>query len=167
MKKKKYLTRGYLLSKVMDLCMEINTLKSTENKPQAFFEYSPHVSMLLVSVYEHGWRKGIKYDGYTYQEIAYKYGISRQCAQQSLSDVVKRDCKKIKVIYAGLYRFMKANGLTAKSMAEKIGITDMVFSRKSHGKSQFTLREIKKILLITGMTFEECFSESEESENEK
>lgn len=62
MKKKKYLTRGYLLSKVMDLCMEINTLKSTENKPQAFFEYSPHVSMLLVRVYEHGWRKGIKYD---------------------------------------------------------------------------------------------------------
>lgn len=109
----------------------------------------------------------MRIDGYTHQEIADKYGVSRQCVQQSLSDVVKRDCKKTRVIYAGLCRFMRVNGLTAKSMAEKIGITDMVFSRKSHGKNQFTLSEIKKILLITGMTFEECFAESEESENEK
>lgn len=62
MKKKKYVTREYLLQRLIALCMEISTLEKTEGKPQVFFNYAPHVQWLSIEVYSHGWEKGVSGD---------------------------------------------------------------------------------------------------------
>lgn len=76
MKKKKYVTRKFLLQRVISLCMEINTMETTEGKPQVFFDYSPHVSALNLRVYEHGWKKDESPEGIWL--YANKYRFSRK-----------------------------------------------------------------------------------------
>lgn len=105
----------------------------------------------------------MRLDGYTYKQIADKYGVSKQCIQQALTQITNKEAKpNSKDKYCNLSRWMKTENQKRYAVAQIIGITPYSFSRKINGKSEFKLSEIKKILQFTGMTFEEAFREEKQ-----
>lgn len=110
----------------------------------------------------------MRLDGCTYQEIANKFGVTRQCIQQILSIPIA-DKGKVKAlsescIYDGLSKFIVRNSVGTSDIAEVIGRGITNTRQKIVGEGAFNVNEIYKILQYTGMTFEECFrlKESEE-----
>lgn len=108
---------------------------------------------------------GMHLDGCTYQEIADKFGVTKQYIQQSLPSASRRSKKynsKI-CIYAGLAQFIDEHNVTQRKLAEVINIkcpqgNATRFKKRITGETPFKINEIYKILEFTGMTFEECFA---------
>lgn len=111
----------------------------------------------------------MRLDGATYEEIAEKFGISKQRVNQIIHKEPKNRCIEKKCIYSGLADYFASNGLSARQFFEKIQFETSYtsFMRKLKGTSIFTLPEIKKILLYTHMSFEECFAMKEEVKESK
>lgn len=119
---------------------------------------------------------GMRLDGCTYQEIADKFGVTKQYIQQSLfpSDGRMSKIRNSEIcIYAGLAQFIDDHNVTQRKLAEVINTkcpqgNSTRLRRKITGETQFKINEIYKILKFTGMTFEECFAlkKSEVKENE-
>ncbi len=110
----------------------------------------------------------MRLDGCTYQEIANKYGISRQCVCQAIANFTRREgSARIRkspldrCIYPNLRQWMyenkitlvKLNGIIGKSLTN----TERT-SQKMRGESDFKISEIKAILKESGKTFEYMFS---------
>lgn len=118
----------------------------------------------------------MRLDGCTYQEIADKFGVTKQYIQQSLfpSDGRMSKIRNSEIcIYAGLAQFIDDHNVTQRKLAEVINTkcpqgNSTRLRRKITGETQFKINEIYKILKFTGMTFEECFAlkKSEVKENE-
>lgn len=105
----------------------------------------------------------MRIDGHTYQEIADKLGVTRQCIHQMLgadrrSKVALNDKG---FIYPNLMKWMIENGVPIYDLYKKMGYTSSDSSKvykRLRGDIRFTICDIRKILEITGMSFEECFS---------
>lgn len=112
----------------------------------------------------------MRLDGCTYQEIANKFGVTRQCIQQNIGAVgVTRDNRhqvlrlSENCIYTGLAKFIKENEVSSVVLADVIGVCRIAAYKRIVGERNFNISDIYKILNYTGMTFEECF-ELKESE---
>lgn len=109
----------------------------------------------------------MRLDGCTYQEIANKFGVTRQCIQQNIG--VTRDNRhqvlqlSENCIYTGLAKFIKENEVSSVVLADVIGVCRTAAHQRIVGERNFNISDIYKILNYTGMTFEECF-ELKESE---
>lgn len=109
----------------------------------------------------------MRLDGSTYQEIADKYGVTRQFVHQSLgAGKGLRPAKYDRVIYKGLRVWMSENEITVLKLHR------MLFSNTNSnntsptrdrltGKRQFQLSEIIFIINESGLTFEELFMQDE------
>ena len=103
----------------------------------------------------------MRVDGYTYQEIANKFGISRECVQQKLrreingNKSISKNC-----IYPGLVNWMRGKGFSAFELNKKAGICKNIqaFYNRLYGRTGWEMDEIKKILAFTGLTFDEAFA---------
>lgn len=73
----------------------------------------------------------------------------------------------VTVIYKGLYNFMKEHHHSYGSFSNNIGLLEPAFRKKALGENPFYINEIKKILALTKLSFEECFERmsNEEIEN--
>lgn len=106
----------------------------------------------------------MRVNGFTLQEIADKFGVSRQNISlflNGLSRNRKRSCRKC--IFPGLKAWMNQNNVSVTQFYESVGCWGSyptLFHRLA-GKYEFTLSEIKAVLAHTGMTFEEAFGEVE------
>ena len=102
----------------------------------------------------------MRLDGSTFQEIADEFGVSRQCIQQTLSDETTGHKKVAKCIYPGIEKWMRENYCTAYMLHKKMGLwgenTAPMYNRLN-GTTEFTLNDIKVLLDVTGMTFDEAF----------
>lgn len=107
--------------------------------------------------------------GFTLQQIADELGYSRQnvCQQLRKLGIERGSVKNIKtIIYKGLADWMIKNDMSINMLAMKIykkyyNTTCNNLIKKLRGERVITMQEIKKILEVTGMTFEECFEERE------
>lgn len=91
--------------------------------------------------------------GYTLSEIGEIYGVSRQYIHQILNAPRPKITTKS---LPGLRIWLKQHKMTQKQMAEKLGMCPMTFNRHLKEES-FTVDEIRKILEVTGETFETLF----------
>lgn len=103
----------------------------------------------------------MRMDGYTLQEVADYYGVTRQCVSQILHRVLSenKNAVRCKCIYPGLANWMLAQGVTAYKMSNELAQFNSVtsFYNRLIGKTEFTLSEIKALLKYTNSTFEELF----------
>ena len=108
----------------------------------------------------------MRLDGATYQEIADKYGVTRQNVEQILKirEPSKRHSKeKYKIcIYKGLREWLEKNNYKLNDLQNIISKTKQrqagnCLRMKLSGERDFRLSEINKIINLTGMTFEELF----------
>lgn len=102
----------------------------------------------------------MRLDGHMFQEIADEFGVSRQYIQQMLSDEAGGHKKVAQCIFPGIERWMRENNCTAYMLNKKMGLwlgRTSNFYMRLNGKIQFTLDEIKVLLDVTGMTFDEAF----------
>ena len=108
----------------------------------------------------------MRVDGFTLQEIADKYGVSEQCISHKLLSIAKRDNTRPKwfderVIYPNIAKYMINNRISRHALAKEIGLSNLqCLTRRLYGELDFSMSEIKKLLEITGQTFEYLFSEN-------
>ena len=108
----------------------------------------------------------MRIDGYTMQAIAEKKGISKQRVSRILCSICDMDTqpRRYKYLYGNILNWMLDNHVQLKTLAENIGVCTSTLGAKLQGKKDFNMSEIKKILKITGMTFEEAFKETKNEE---
>lgn len=115
----------------------------------------------------------MRIDGYTLQQIADKYGVSKQCVQQQLSIIAGNASPRPKgidekIIYPNLAKWMADNRIPKYKLSEMIGLKSKCTANirfKLLGERDFSITEIKKLLEITGQTFEYLFVEKEGEED--
>lgn len=110
----------------------------------------------------------MRLDGYTLQQIADEYGVTKQCIQQKLSSITKNHTirkglvRKIdeKIIYPNLAKWIFDNGYSVSSFAWSLGMSSPNnLLIKLHGERSINMAEIRKILEFTGQAFEYLFAE--------
>lgn len=112
----------------------------------------------------------MRLDGCTYQEIADRFGVTRQYIQQTIpSDpIVRRKTRQLEkvCIYEGLAEFIKDHQMSSTQIGEIIGVCRVSTYQRLTGERKFNISDIRKILDYTGMTFEECFKLKKSEVNE-
>ena len=105
----------------------------------------------------------MRLDGFTYQEIAEKYGVSRQYINQMLQNVIseKRNKALNKIVYPNIANWLKDNECSISEFVIRVGIKRSTLDYKLRGRNKFNSDEIKRILDVTGMKFEECLKMKE------
>lgn len=63
------------------------------------------------------------------------------------------------VVYPRLREALQTSGITPPELSKKIGVSPLCVWRWTTGKNEFSIRVIKAILVVTGLTFEEAFGE--------
>lgn len=109
----------------------------------------------------------LRENGLSYDEIGQKYGVSRQRIYQIVkvagADRIRKNNTNIeRIVYKGVYEFMKDNSnVSYASLSRAIGISNSsVFQRflqSTSDNGRPTIRQIKKLIEITGKSFEELF----------
>lgn len=108
----------------------------------------------------------MRLDGCTYQEIAERYGVTRQCVQQSISSFMgkERSVRKSsldKCIYPNIRKWMIDNDIAMVKLLKICGLSETntnVIKMKLCGEREFRISEIKGILKESSKTFEYMFS---------
>lgn len=105
--------------------------------------------------------------GYTLEAIGKEFGITRERVRQILRSVcsrstsIKRGCESM--IYPNIAKWLMGNDVSVGELSEMLDKSSnrsaVKLSHKLHGKHirGLAISEIRKILEITGLTFEEAF----------
>lgn len=118
----------------------------------------------------------MRLDGYTMQQIADEYGVTKQCIQQKISSITKNytprqgGVRKIdeKIIYPNLAKWIFDNGYSVGSFAKRLGMScSNNLLIKLHGERSINMAEIRRMLEFTGRTFEYLFAEKEDGSEPK
>lgn len=107
----------------------------------------------------------MRLEGCTYQEIAYKYGVTRQCVQQYIANFTgkERTVRKSSLdrcIYPNIRKWMLDNNISMTNVAKICGLSTKrtcIIGMKLRGERDFKISEIKSILKESGKTFEYMF----------
>lgn len=109
--------------------------------------------------------------GYTLQAISDALGVTKQRVAQYLTGTkygAGKHYRKLNSIYPNLANWMYEKNMCVANMVIEMGYTyntDVALRVRGilTGRLDIEMSEIKKILDITGMTFEECFKEVEDA----
>ena len=113
--------------------------------------------------------------GMTLREIAEKKGISFQRVAQICGGMYAKYSrgtrKQNAVIFKGLREWLSTNKISRAKFCDMLGYesgtaTRVRLNSKLYGCTEFKMNEIKKILEVTGMTFEEAFEEDSKTTEE-
>lgn len=99
-------------------------------------------------------------NGMTYDEIAAKFNVSRQCVHQAVQAYEKFKVKESACVYDGLRQWMNENHMRIGQfckLAEFNGKTESSLRGYLRGKSDMPMSVIDIILEITGLTYEQAF----------
>ena len=102
-------------------------------------------------------------DGFTYQEIADRFQVSKQRIGQIFS---MSESRYSKIIYPGIRSWMIENNVTVQELnrrmrPEKRTKGNNGLFEKLRGEREITPEEIERLLRVTGLTFEEAFGRKE------
>ena len=102
-------------------------------------------------------------DGFTYQEIADRFQVSKQRIGQIFN---MRESRYSKIIYPGIRSWMIENNVTVQELnrrmrPEKRTKGNNGLFEKLRGEREITPEEIERLLRVTGLTFEEAFGRKE------
>ena len=105
----------------------------------------------------------MRLDGFSYQEIAEKFGVSKQYINQMLQNVISERRNKAvnKIVYPNIANWLKGNDCSISEFAIRVGMKRPTLDSKLYGRNKFNSDEIKRILDVTGMKFEECLKMKE------
>ena len=102
----------------------------------------------------------MRIDGYAYQEIANKMGISQQAVRDCLLRSISRDSRNTRLfahcVYPNILKYMCNHKMSLSGLANAAELNPNIVSRVLEGRN-FTKTSIDKILKATGMTYEEAF----------
>lgn len=111
----------------------------------------------------------MKMDGYTYQNIADKYGVTKQYIQQTFSSIVNRCTKPFVCVYPHISDWMFGAGITPFRLANILSDSEVTspnsIKLKLAGKRDFTMQEMIKLVTLTHLPLEVLF-ESERGDKE-
>ena len=100
----------------------------------------------------------MRIDGYSVQEIADKYEVSKQYISQEFSRIASENVSHRKrYIYPNIANWMIQNRINQTEMSGKIGINQATVSKYLTGKTHPSMKFIQSILEETGMPFEKAF----------
>lgn len=104
----------------------------------------------------------MRLDGETLENIAGKYGVTKERVRQLLTPS-QRAPKVFVCIYPGLKKWMMDNEYSCPRFINDSGLPVHIntFYSCITGKSTFNINVIKCILAFTGLTFEEAFGEED------
>ena len=105
----------------------------------------------------------MRLEGSSFQEIANRFGVSRQCIQQCLNGLCERTPRRNldTIIYPAIKNYMKENRLSFNGFSHSCGISLGSIVGGLCGKNEISKRVIDAILDVTGMTYEEAFKKEE------
>lgn len=106
--------------------------------------------------------------GCTLQEIGDRYGITRERVRQILQSITSRSTSMVRgregIIYPNIKKWLKDNDISIGEFAKLLGKEENIkmktHTRLSHilkGKGDFTMTEVRSVLKVTDMTFEQAF----------
>lgn len=103
-------------------------------------------------------------EGKTYREIGEEFGVSKQAVEKVLKQpFLNKSMNYLKRCpYAGLKKYLEETEMSVERFAGKICVTPPTARKRILGTNSFTIPEIRLVLKLTGMTFEECFAEAED-----
>lgn len=101
----------------------------------------------------------MRMDGYTLQEIADKYGVSKEYVRlvTPRADRAHRKTPVESCIYPGMAKYIHESRKSYAALGHEMGVSGQNFFRWMTGKVDMPKRFIDKILAHTGMTYEEAF----------
>jgi transposase len=99
-------------------------------------------------------------DGMTYDEIAAKFNVSRQCVHQTVKAYENFKVKESACVYDGLRDWMDERNIRISkfcNMREFNGKSEASLRKYLRGDSDMPMSVINIILEITNLTYEEAF----------
>ena len=111
-------------------------------------------------------------EGVSYSEIARRMGCSRAWVGQICAGIHAHKKRRVSlkkgIIFPNLRNWLYTNQVSllkfCQFMESDFGKGYTHITNALYGRGQFRYEEIKKILFITGMTFEVCFEEEDHEE---
>lgn len=104
----------------------------------------------------------MRLEGATFQEIANKFGCSRQNVHQIVPFVDKGFVKpSFTCIYPNIEKWRRKNRITLNQLSYLCGISYQTIVRSLSVKGNPTKKVIDSILEATGLTYEEAFKTEE------
>lgn len=106
----------------------------------------------------------MRVSGCTLQEIGDEFGVTRERVRQILSGAIReRKTNMNEIIYVNIAKWLKENEISlskfSKMLDPKANSSTRLKNKLTKSKSELKISQIKKILEITGMTFEKAFEE--------
>lgn len=107
-------------------------------------------------------------NGLTFQEIADKYGVSRQCVAQACSGLTKKHFryhKEDRFAYPNLCKWMNDNRVSTSELLQMMGLEPVANNHERIravccGKLEPRKHTIDKLLSVTGTSYEWLFDVS-------
>lgn len=105
----------------------------------------------------------MRLEGKTFQEIADRFGVSKQNIQRLLNGVCERSPRRDldTIVYPAIKNYMKENKLSFNSISHLCGINIGPIINGLCGKNDISKRTIDAILDVTEMTYEEAFKKDD------
>lgn len=105
----------------------------------------------------------MRLDGYTYEEIGNRLGVTKQRAEQLCKAAIQgKTClgrKKIPCVYPKIAEYMERNRCSCADIARTCGVAHGTVMKFLSGKTKgIRLSTALKIAAMTGMTVEEAFA---------
>lgn len=99
--------------------------------------------------------------GYTLERIAKELGYSRQYVHQELNALCFPEKRQRfgTFQFGSIAKWMKSNQTNTRELAELLGMKYTTLCRRMNGTGDFTLSEIKSLIKVTSMSFDEMFME--------
>lgn len=109
----------------------------------------------------------MRIDGFTLQEIADKYGVTRERVRKILANsCTESGISRKNYIYPNIADWMRENKVTQKMLGDKLGCWQSTVSNYLIGRSSPSFEFINAILDITKMPYEVAFSKELVQKNE-
>lgn len=113
----------------------------------------------------------MRLDGCTYQEIADKFGVTRQRVEQIVGKKIRKPRTGLRekgFLYPNLIEWMYKKEITITKLTELIGLSNyQVVTARLRGEKEFHIDEIDKILAASGMSYEFMFQRKSMTETQK
>lgn len=106
----------------------------------------------------------MRLDGATLQEIADRFGVTKQWISKILPKDPAFPGKTAKCVYPSIKNWLTEHHISYGTFREMIGVSPLTLTRYLSGRSDPSKKVIDKILDITEMTYEEAFKEETENE---
>ena len=102
----------------------------------------------------------MRLEGNTIQEIANRFGVSKQYISKELRTERKKSNEKIvnACIYPNIRKFLVQEQLTCRDFSGEFGLSYATLYNTLTGKAEPRKKTIDRILECTGLSYEEAFS---------